>query len=69
MKVTKKSEVLFEVEFDQNEKQIMQNMEDIFERTPEVMIEKSLDESIRMIAIGTTNLVDKIHARIAKEKD
>lgn len=64
MKVTKKTETLFEVEFDESEKEVMANMTEIFEQSPEEMITRSLEQSIKLLVIGTSNLIDKIHARL-----
>jgi len=64
MKVTKTNESKFEVEFDGSERKVLDDMESIFEQTPEDMIQKSLDESIRLVAIGTANLVERIHAKV-----
>jgi len=67
MIITKKTESLFEIEFDENEQQVLSDMETIFETQPVDMIQRSLDESIRNMAIGTSNLVSRITEKLNRK--
>lgn len=60
MKITKKTESLFQIEFDENEVQNFEDIEDIFEVTPEEVIDRTITESLRLGMSGVHNLLDVV---------
>lgn len=63
MIIRKKTEFLFEIEFDESEVQNFEDIEDIFEVVPEDLIRRSLAESLRLGASGVHNLLDIVTNR------
>lgn len=66
MRVTKKTESLFEIEFDESEVQSLEDIEDVFEVIPEDVIQRSVTESVRLGTAGIHNLLDVVTNRRKK---
>ncbi len=63
MKVTKKTVSSFEVSFDESEINQLDDIEDIFDVTPEEMISRSINESLRLGIYGVRNLMRVVTKR------
>jgi hypothetical protein len=69
MIVTKKTESTYEIEFDAGEQMTLLNLEAVFEQQPTDMIRNSIDESLRVGALGVDDLVERIHKNMMKDNN
>ena len=63
MKVTKKTESIFEVEFDADDQQQLEDIEDICMVPAKEVIERSINESLRLGVYGVRNLMRVVTKR------
>ena len=68
MKVTKISEVKFEVEIDQSERNTLDVVESIYEKPAVEIFEQSLDETMKQMELGTSSLMNAIANKLEKRK-
>lgn len=63
MKITKKTESVFEIEFDDTEIQSLKDIEDVFLVSPDEVIDRSVSESLRLGVHGIHNLINNLTGR------
>lgn len=65
MKVTKKTESIYEVEFDRHELKSLQDIRELYEVSPELFIDMSLEQSLQQGIDGVARTIE----RVAKEME
>jgi hypothetical protein len=68
MKVTKTSELSFEVKIDQSERDTLDVVESMFEKPAEEVLGRSLEETMRQLELGTTHLVEEVTNKLAARR-
>ena len=58
MKIYKKTESVYEIIFDETEVKCFEDIEDIFEVTPEEVMDRTISESLRLGMNGIHNLIN-----------
>ena len=68
MLVSKKTESVYEITFDASEIKQLSDILAVYDTSPERVIDRSLQESLRIGSAGVEGIVDKVHALVSKEE-
>lgn len=69
MKVTKKTESIFEIEFDEYEVEKLKDLEIIFDMDPTDFLRRSFEQNLQNCTANIDYLIQRVRSRVEQEGD